>query len=90
MVSLLGKVDVITYEFENIPMETVTCLSQFRPVRPKHTVLGNIHKYANGGSCNDGDDMDDDDDDDDDDGNDDNDVDFVQVFVRIDSKKNVL
>ena len=58
MVSLLGKVDVITYEFENIPMETVTCLSQFRPVRPKHTVLGNIHKYANErGSSNDGDDM---------------------------------
>lgn len=33
------NVDVITYEFENIPVETVEFLAQFRPVRPNPSAL---------------------------------------------------
>lgn len=33
------SVDVITYEFENIPVETVRYLQQFRPVHPDDTLL---------------------------------------------------
>lgn len=33
------NVDVITYEFENIPVETVEFLAQFRPVRPNPNAL---------------------------------------------------
>lgn len=34
-----GSVDVITYEFENIPLETVRYLQQFRPVYPDDRLL---------------------------------------------------
>ena len=33
------KVDVITYEFENIPVETVRYLKQFKPVYPDDNIL---------------------------------------------------
>ncbi len=32
---LIDKVDVVTYEFENIPFETLDLISQSKPVRPK-------------------------------------------------------
>ena len=33
-----NKVDFITYEFENIPYETLNEMNKLRPVLPKHTV----------------------------------------------------
>jgi len=35
-----GKIDVVTYEFENIPKETLEYLEQWVPVRPKPSILG--------------------------------------------------
>lgn len=34
-----AKADVITYEFENIPLETVSYIAQLAPVRPKPDIL---------------------------------------------------
>jgi 5-(carboxyamino)imidazole ribonucleotide synthase len=34
-----GEVDVITYEFENVPSACVKHLAQWRPVRPSQTIL---------------------------------------------------
>jgi len=40
LASFASRVDVVTYEFENIPLETVEHLANFAPVRPKPQVLG--------------------------------------------------
>ncbi len=34
----ISKVDVVTYEFENIPFETLDLINQFKQVKPKPTV----------------------------------------------------
>ena len=36
--AFIGKVDVVTYEFENIPFETLDLINQFKEVKPKPTV----------------------------------------------------
>src|SRR5690242_18383335 len=34
-----GKVDVISYEFENIPIQTIEYLTKFKPVYPEKRTL---------------------------------------------------
>ena len=38
ILEFVGKVDVITYEFENIPYETLNEINKLKPVLPKPSV----------------------------------------------------